>query len=127
MAWSRFLRRSRKCVPARWSTSSRFPSSASRRNEAGSGADHGRWNHPRYCAETPIGAVLVYFTVEKTPCMQCVTPAMSSHFQAWIMHLKNPSLRASFAIGFCILFAFIGTFTFINFVLVQPPLGVVAM
>jgi predicted MFS family arabinose efflux permease len=43
------------------------------------------------------------------------------------MHLKNPSLRASFAIGFCILFAFIGTFTFVNFVLVQPPLGVGAM
>jgi MFS transporter, YNFM family, putative membrane transport protein len=74
-----------------------------------------------------IGAVLVYFAVEKTPCMQCVTPAMSSHFQAWIMHLKNPSLRASFAIGFCILFAFIGTFTYVNFVLVQPPLGVGAM
>ena len=39
----------------------------------------------------------------------------------------NPALRASFAIGFCILFAFIGTFTFVNFVLVQPPLGVGAM
>ena len=74
-----------------------------------------------------LGAVLVYFTVEKTPCMTCVTPAMESHFKAWVMHLKNPALRASFAIGFCILFAFIGTFTFINFVLVQPPLGVGAM
>jgi MFS transporter, YNFM family, putative membrane transport protein len=74
-----------------------------------------------------LGALLVYFTVEKTPCMQCVTPAMSSHFQAWLMHLQNPSLRASFAIGFCILFAFIGTFTYVNFVLVQPPLGVGAM
>jgi MFS transporter, YNFM family, putative membrane transport protein len=74
-----------------------------------------------------LGAVLVYFTVEKTPCMTCVTPAMESHFKAWVMHLKNPALRASFAIGFCILFAFIGTFTFVNFVLVQPPLGVGAM
>ena len=36
-------------------------------------------------------------------------------------------MRASFAIGFCILFAFIGTFTYVNFVLVQPPLGVGAM
>jgi predicted MFS family arabinose efflux permease len=74
-----------------------------------------------------LGAVLVYFTVERTPCMTCVTPATDSHFNAWIMHLKNASLRASFAIGFCILFAFIGTFTFVNFVLVQPPLGVSAM
>jgi len=74
-----------------------------------------------------LGAVLVYFTVDKSPCMKCVTSAMDSHLSAWIMHLKNPALRASFATGFCILFAFIGTFTFVNFVLVQPPLGVGAM
>ena len=30
-------------------------------------------------------------------------------------------LHAGFGIGFCILFAFIGTFTFVNFVLVRPP------
>jgi MFS transporter, YNFM family, putative membrane transport protein len=74
-----------------------------------------------------LGALLVYFTVEKTPRMQKTGPGMSSHFAAWIMHLKNPGLRASFAIGFCILFAFIGTFTYVNFVLVQPPFGVGAM
>jgi predicted MFS family arabinose efflux permease len=74
-----------------------------------------------------LGAVLVYFTIERTPCMACMGTGRSSHFQAWIMHLKNPALRASFAIGFCILFAFIGTFTYVNFVLVQPPLGVGAM
>jgi predicted MFS family arabinose efflux permease len=39
------------------------------------------------------------------------------------MHFANPALRAGFAIGFCILFAFIGTFTFVNFVLVRPPLS----
>jgi MFS transporter, YNFM family, putative membrane transport protein len=80
-----------------------------------------------FAALNLLGAVLVFFTVERTPCMTCVTPAMGSHFSAWVMHLKNASLRASFAIGFCILFAFIGTFTFVNFVLVQPPLGVSAM
>ncbi len=32
-------------------------------------------------------------------------------------------LRAAFGIGFCILFAFIGTFTYVNFVLVRPPLS----
>ncbi len=74
-----------------------------------------------------LGAVLVYFTVQRTPCMTCAGPGTTSHFQAWLMHLNNPSLRASFAIGFCILFAFIGTFTYVNFVLVQPPLGVDAM
>jgi MFS transporter, YNFM family, putative membrane transport protein len=74
-----------------------------------------------------LGAVLVFFTVAKTPCMTCLGSATTSHFSAWVMHLKNPSLRASFAIGFCILFAFIGTFTYVNFVLVQPPLGVGTM
>jgi predicted MFS family arabinose efflux permease len=38
-------------------------------------------------------------------------------------HLSDARLRAAFAIGFCILFAFIGTFSFVNFVLVMPPLG----
>ena len=32
-------------------------------------------------------------------------------------------LRAAFGIGFCILFAFIGTFTYVNFVLVREPLS----
>jgi MFS transporter, YNFM family, putative membrane transport protein len=40
------------------------------------------------------------------------------------MHLGNSRLRAAFAIGFCILFAFIGTFTYVNFVLVRPPLAI---
>jgi MFS transporter, YNFM family, putative membrane transport protein len=71
-----------------------------------------------------LGAALVYVTVQKTPPMQAHEPGMRSHFAAWIMHMKNPSLRASFAIGFCILFAFIGTFTYVNFVLVEPPFGV---
>ena len=36
----------------------------------------------------------------------------------WLRHLRNAPLRAAFGIGFCILFAFIGTFTYVNFVLV---------
>jgi predicted MFS family arabinose efflux permease len=46
----------------------------------------------------------------------------ASHVLA--MHLGNSRLRAAFAIGFCILFAFIGTFTYVNFVLVRPPLAI---
>jgi predicted MFS family arabinose efflux permease len=41
----------------------------------------------------------------------------------WAGHLRNRPLLAAFAVGFCILFAFIGTFTFVNFVLVDPPYG----
>ncbi len=71
-----------------------------------------------------LGALLVFFTVEKTPPMKQIRETRRSPFAAWLDHLKNPALRASFAIGFCILFAFIGTFTYVNFVLVDPPLGV---
>ena len=43
---------------------------------------------------------------------------------ALLAHLRNAALRACFGIGFCILFAFIGTFTFVNFVLVRAPIGI---
>jgi predicted MFS family arabinose efflux permease len=45
----------------------------------------------------------------------------------WREHLRNPALRAAFAIGFLILFAFIGTFTYVNFVLVREPLSLSRM
>src|SRR5262249_24179980 len=64
---------------------------------------------------------------EKTERMRPAETGMRTHFAAWIMHMQNSSLRASFAIGFCILFAFIGTFTYVNFVLVRPPFSVDAM
>jgi predicted MFS family arabinose efflux permease len=69
------------------------------------------------------GAVLVYFTVAHTTPMAHLGMTASSPFAAWIEHLRSPKLRAAFGVGFCILFAFIGTFTFVNFVLVRPPLS----
>ena len=50
-------------------------------------------------------------------------PASPSPLATWAVHLRNAPLRAGFGIGFCILFAFIGTFTFVNFVLTRPPLS----
>ena len=82
---------------------------------------------PSVTTDTHSADALLRFTVDKAPQTKTLEQGMSSHFEAWITHLKNPALRASFAIGFCILFAFIGTFTYVNFVLVQPPLGVGAM
>lgn len=69
------------------------------------------------------GAVLVYYTVAHTTPMAHTGMISASPFAAWIEHLRNPRLRAAFGVGFCILFAFIGTFTFVNFVLVRPPLS----
>jgi predicted MFS family arabinose efflux permease len=39
----------------------------------------------------------------------------------WVEHLKDPALLRTFAIGFLILFGFIGVFTYIGFVLMRPP------
>ena len=59
--------------------------------------------------------------------MEQGSPTSRSPFTAWLEHLSDPRLRAAFGIGFCILFAFIGTFTYVNFVLVRPPLSLGAM
>jgi MFS transporter, YNFM family, putative membrane transport protein len=74
-----------------------------------------------------IGAVLVYFTVGRTPPMHEVGPSPRSPLAAWAEHFRNVPLRAAFGIGFCILFAFIGTFTYVNFVLVAEPLSLTRM
>ena len=76
-----------------------------------------------FAALNLAGAVLVYYTVAQTTPTVPMGPRARSPFTAWITHLRNPRLRAAFGIGFCILFAFIGTFTYVNFVLVRPPLS----
>jgi predicted MFS family arabinose efflux permease len=75
------------------------------------------------------GAVLVYFYLGRTMAAPAAGAAPRSPFSIWAEHLRNPALRVSFAIGFLILFAFIGTFTYVNFVLVRAPiaLGMMAL
>jgi predicted MFS family arabinose efflux permease len=68
------------------------------------------------------GAVLVHFTISRVRPMHATSEAISP-FAATISHWRDPQLRAAFGIGFCILFAFIGTFTYVNFVLVRAPLS----
>lgn len=67
------------------------------------------------------GAVLVYFTLSRATPMAGAESAARSPLSIWAEHLRNRPLLASFGIGFCILFAFIGTFTYVNFVLVREP------
>jgi MFS transporter, YNFM family, putative membrane transport protein len=69
------------------------------------------------------GAVLAYFYLGSTRSIAQQGGATRSALSIWAEHLRNPRLQASFAIGFLILFAFIGTFTYVNFVLVRAPLG----
>jgi MFS transporter, YNFM family, putative membrane transport protein len=80
-----------------------------------------------FAALNLAGAALVLFAIHRTPLMTAMAPTGRTPYQAWRMHLHSPHLRATFGIGFCILFAFIGTFTYVNFVLARPPLSVSAM
>jgi predicted MFS family arabinose efflux permease len=73
------------------------------------------------------GAALVYFTVHRAPPMPPTGPMALSPLATWAIHLRNGSLAAAFGIGFCILFAFIGTFTYVNFVLAHQPLSLSPM
>ncbi len=68
------------------------------------------------------GAALVSFTIRRVRPMPTIGSAHSP-LAAMIGHWRDGALRAAFGIGFCILFAFIGVFTFVNFVLVRPPLS----
>jgi predicted MFS family arabinose efflux permease len=81
------------------------------------------WNFYFFAALNLSGAVLVYFTVARAARLEKSAAVHSSTLTAWIEHLRNRQMRAAFAIGFCILFAFIGTFTYVNFVLVRVPLS----
>lgn len=72
------------------------------------------------------GALLVFTTLERMP-RQAVEGKANSPLASWGVHLRNPALRASFAFGFLVLFAFIGTFTYVNFVLSSPPIGLSSM
>jgi predicted MFS family arabinose efflux permease len=83
-----------------------------------------------FAALNLAGAVLVYFTLGRTQPMQpmATLPKLAtSPLAIWVEHLRNRSLRAAFAIGFLILFAFIGTFTYVNFVFARAPLSLSPM
>jgi predicted MFS family arabinose efflux permease len=75
-----------------------------------------------FAALNLAGAVLVYFSLARSAPMP-MPATQRSPFSYWSEHLRNPRLQASFAIGFLILFAFIGTFSYVNFVLVREPLA----
>ena len=79
-------------------------------------------NFHAFAALNLASALLAGVTIHEGMRMADANGAASG-FAAWIAHLRNAALWPAFAIGFCILFAFIGTFTYVNFVLVRPPLS----
>jgi predicted MFS family arabinose efflux permease len=68
------------------------------------------------------GAALVFVSLTQTTPLTAMPAGKRSIFESWTNHLRNGPLLAGFGIGFFILFAFIGTFTYVNFELTRPPL-----
>lgn len=71
-----------------------------------------------------VGGLLAYVTLTRAQPMPAMSEAGRVPSAVLLGHLRNPPLRAAFCLGFLILFAFIGTFTYVNFVLVRPPFSV---
>jgi MFS transporter, YNFM family, putative membrane transport protein len=66
-----------------------------------------------------VGALVTRFALASgAPMMQ---PRCDHFWSAWVAHLQTPALRRAFAVGFLILFGFIGVFTYVGFVLAAPP------
>jgi predicted MFS family arabinose efflux permease len=84
-------------------------------------------NFYTFAALNLVGAAVVYFGLSHTEPMQSMTRTMGGPLTVLRGHWKNPALRTSFGIGFLILFAFIATFTYVNFVLVGAPLSLSMM
>ncbi len=73
------------------------------------------------------GAVLVWFYLRGSSAAPMPDAALRTPAAVWGTLGRDPALRSAFLLGFCILFAFIGTFTYVNFVLVREPLALSRM
>jgi len=78
-----------------------------------------------FAALNLAGAALVYVTLQRMAPMNA--SMAKSPFAAWVAHFRNPPLRAAFGLGFIVLFVFLGTFTYVNFVLARPPIALSPM
>jgi predicted MFS family arabinose efflux permease len=85
-------------------------------------ADHFglRANFLGFALLNAAGAALALLVLRRAPVQQ-MDRFRPSIVAIWAVHLRNKTLLVSFAIGFCLLFAFLGTFTYVNFALTAPP------
>jgi predicted MFS family arabinose efflux permease len=80
-----------------------------------------------FAALNLAGALLVFLALPRVSTAERGRKAGPIRATAWSSLLRNKPLVTSLAIGFCILFAFIGTFTYVNFVLARAPFSVEPM
>lgn len=72
-----------------------------------------------FAALNVAGAVLASFALTRNE-PERMEPG-ARFWSPWLRHLGDPELRSTFAIGFLILFGFIGVFTYVGFLLMRPP------
>jgi predicted MFS family arabinose efflux permease len=80
-----------------------------------------------FAALNIAGAALVFFSLQSARLAPAVVGPAPSPFARLGAHFAVPCLRACFGIGFCVLFAFIGAFTYVNFVLAKAPIALAPM
>jgi YNFM family putative membrane transporter len=83
-------------------------------------------NFYAFAALNLAGAALVFLSL--SPAMAAMANEMRQSVAARVVaHFRNRCLVATFGIGFLVLFAFLGVFTYVNFVLAAPPLSLTGM
>lgn len=68
------------------------------------------------------GALLTFATVTHVAPMS-LRPEPRELLHSFAKHLRNPALRRAYAVGFLILFGFVGLFSFVGFALLAPTVG----
>jgi MFS transporter, YNFM family, putative membrane transport protein len=82
-----------------------------------------RWSFVLLGVLTLLGAVLIarWLPAEKRKIPRGPETSISVRLGAMLQHFRNPRLVATFAVGFGMLFALVGTFTYITFYLANAP------
>ncbi|MGB0123335.1 MAG: MFS transporter [Silvibacterium sp.] len=82
-----------------------------------------RWSFLLLGAMTLIGAAAIarWLPEEKRPMPPEHRSSSIAQLGAMLAHFRNPRLLATFAVGFGMLFALVGTFTYITFYLADAP------
>jgi predicted MFS family arabinose efflux permease len=76
-----------------------------------------------FAALNLLGALLALAALSRAPADPALMTPRAAPFAAVARYLSDGALRAGFAIGFSILFAFVGVFSYVSFELAGPRFG----
>jgi MFS transporter, YNFM family, putative membrane transport protein len=86
-------------------------------------ASHGswRWSFVALGLLNAAGAAVMWAWLPADRHFHRLPSSRAAAAQDMLRHLRNPRLLATCAVGFCVLFTLIATFTYVNFYLAAPP------